>query len=162
MALAAEEQSAVRSKRTWWQRRQFKRRKEKLRKRQEAEEKEHEKRQKILGEYAAYTLAARTLAEGRDVELFAKPRWFRCHPAMPRFAKLKVRAVPEAGDPSGIDAGLLVLVLLLLPSRCQRCKDHRGRSRRVRPVPGLLVLVLLLLPSRCQRCKDHRVEMPTL
>ena len=40
-------------------------------------------------------MMARSLLEGHDVELFAKPRWFRCHPGMPRGTRLKVRSIPE-------------------------------------------------------------------
>ena len=95
MELDDEDRIAANKKKTWWQERKVRKRKLRVQKLQAAEEREHTKRQKILGEYAHYCMAARSLNEGHDIELFAKPRWFRCHPAMPRGTRLKIRAIPE-------------------------------------------------------------------
>jgi hypothetical protein len=95
MELDEEDRIAANKKKTWWQERALRKRKARLAKVQAAEEREYAKRQKILGEYAHYNMMARSLLEGHDVELFAKPRWFRCHPGMPRGTRLKVRSIPE-------------------------------------------------------------------
>jgi len=95
MQLNAEELKAARAKRSRLQKWIIYRKKEAIRKQQDLDEAEEVKRKMIMGGHIEFAVLPKTLKKGRDVELFARPRWFRTHPSLPKFSKIKVRVVPE-------------------------------------------------------------------
>ena len=97
MQLNAEELKAARAKRSRLQKWIIYRKKEAIRKQQDLDEAEEVKRKMIMGGHIEFAVLPKTLKKGRDVELFARPRWFRAHPSLPKFSKIKVRVVPEVG-----------------------------------------------------------------
>ena len=98
MQLNAEELKAARAKRSRLQKWIIYRKKEAIRKQQDLDEAEEVKRKMIMGGHIEFAVLPKTLKKGREVELFARPRWFRTHPSMPKFSKIKVRVVPEVGS----------------------------------------------------------------
>ena len=95
MKLNEQEHRAALEKRTWYSKQILLWKKERIRRQQEKDEAEEVKRKMIMGGNIDFACLPRTLVKGREVELFGRPRWFRAHPALPKFAKLKVRVVPE-------------------------------------------------------------------
>ena len=130
MQLNAEELKAARAKRSRLQKWIIYRKKEAIRKQQDLDEAEEVKRKMIMGGHIEFAVLPKTLKKGRDVELFARPRWFRAHPSLPKFSKIKVRVVPEVGSMwSGNCGGATLYWLTARPATGYSSRSRSATTR---------------------------------